>query len=324
MKRKMIVWMLVIGAVFLGAIGTVNFIVNEKVTPEVRAEAQATADRDYNEAIRHYEEYQKRCEASPTSEECVHQRYGGEPPQREWFQAEYHMPSTFEFRKDFGDMIAAWSWIIGILAFFIGASFIGAEWRTGAMMSLLTWRPKRGEVLSTKFGVLLGWLTVTSLVSLGLWTAANWVTAVYRGTTEKMTQGVWESFGLSGLRGLGMILAFAALGFGLAAIGRHVVLPLGLVLGTGVLSIISIPIMMSAQVPYAEKYFIPTHINAWLYKQVEVQDYTWQPGPLDDCSRGCEAPVSIISFGESGTFALALIVVIMGLAYWTMKRRDVA
>src|SRR5687767_13976522 len=99
------------------------------------------------------------------------------------------------------------------------------------MMNLLTWRPKRMQLLGTKLTALLGSVTAFSVITFGLWTAAMVGIASTHGTMERMTNGAWQSYGLTVLRGLGMILAFAALGFGLASIGRHIGLALGMALG---------------------------------------------------------------------------------------------
>ena len=234
LKRRMIVWTLVIFLGLLGTIGTIVFFTTQKVTPEVRAAAQADADRVYNEQMQFYQQMRARCEQSPGDEMCA--RGGIEEPQREWFQAEQFMPPTFNFRNDAEDFVVTWAILLAMFSFIIGASFVGAEWRSGAMMNLLTWRPQRLQVLGTKLMALLASLAAFSVVSFGLWTAAMVGIASAHGTMEKMTNGAWQSYGLTGLRGLGMILAFGAVGFGLASIGRHIGLALGMALGVIILA----------------------------------------------------------------------------------------
>jgi ABC-2 type transport system permease protein len=317
LKRRMIVWTLLLFLGLLTTIGTIVFFTTQKVTPEVRAAAQAQADRYYNESVEEYQRIRARCEQSPSDEMCQH----GTPaePQREWYQAENFMPSTFNFREDAQEFVIVWAILLAMFSFIIGASFVGAEWRSGAMMNLLTWRPKRLQVLGTKLVALLGSLTVFSVLSFGLWTAAMVGIASAHGTLERMTNGAWQSYGLTGLRGLGMILAFAAVGFGLASIGRHIGLALGLALGVIILGQFGLQsVLFMARVPYPELYLIPSHLQAWMEKRVEIQD------PFAVASSNEEPPVRILSFGDSGSIGLAVVAAVLAVAFYTMRKRDIA
>lgn len=318
LKRRMIVWTLIIFVGLLTTIGSIVFFTTEKVTPQVRAAAQAEADRYYNQAVQEYERMRTRCESSPSDEMC--QRGMIQEPQREWYQAEQFMPSTFNFRQDSDEFVMVWAILLAMFAFIIGASFIGAEWRSGAMMNLLTWRPKRLQVLSTKLLALLASVGTFAVVSFGLWTAAMVGIASAHGSMERMTNGAWQSYGLTGLRGLGMILAFAALGFGLASIGRHIGLALGVALGVIILGQFGLVIvLMMAQVHFPEMYLIPNHLEAWMDKRVEIQDPFYIPtGPMD------ESPVRILSFGDSGSIGLGVVALVLGVAFYTMRKRDIA
>ncbi|HEX6684321.1 MAG TPA: ABC transporter permease subunit [Candidatus Limnocylindrales bacterium] len=309
-KRRMNLWCLVIYLGILAAIGSVVFFTTEKVSPETRAAAQAEADRDYERMVAEYE----RCQDTPTSERCQ----GMPEPQREWFQAEGYMPPSFNFRADSDDFLILWAILLAMIGFIIGASFVGAEWRSGNMMNLLTWRPKRMQVLGTKLIVLLGWMTVIGVATFTLWTGVLYGIATAHGTTEGMTNGAWQSYGLTGLRGLGMIVGFAAIGFGLASIGRHIGLALGVALGVIILGQFGLTIVLfMAQVPYPEMYLIPTHMQAWMEKRVEVVDPFSNPA-LND------APIRILSWGDSGSIALGVVAVILAVAFYTMRRRDIA
>jgi len=317
LKRRMIVWTLVIFLGLLGTIGTIVFFTTQKVTPEVRAAAQADADRVYNEQMQFYQQMRARCEQSPGDEMCA--RGGIEEPQREWFQAEQFMPPTFNFRNDAEDFVVTWAILLAMFSFIIGASFVGAEWRSGAMMNLLTWRPQRLQVLGTKLMALLASLAAFSVVSFGLWTAAMVGIASAHGTMEKMTNGAWQSYGLTGLRGLGMILAFGAVGFGLASIGRHIGLALGMALGVIILGQFGLmAVLFMAQVPYPEMYLIPSHLQAWMEKRVEIYD------PFTVVAPNQEPPLRILSFGDSGSIGLAVVAVVLAVAFYTMRKRDIA
>jgi hypothetical protein len=57
------------------------------------------------------------------------------------------MPPQFDFKHQYGDILIIWAAIISMVGFVLGATFVGAEWSSGSMMNLLTWRPKRMNVL---------------------------------------------------------------------------------------------------------------------------------------------------------------------------------
>lgn len=323
MKRRLIRWSLVTGVVLLGIISALIFINNQKVSPETIAAAQAQAEASYQENLRGFEEYKKSCETRQNAPECEKIDEQAPPP-REAFRAEYFMPPTFDFRDSFGGTLMVWAAIIAVIAFVIGASFVGAEWSTGSMMSLLTWRPKRMTVLGTKLGVLLGWLTAIGVVTFGLWTAAMWLTGTFRGNTDRMTSGVWQSFGLTGLRGIGLILAAGAIGFGLAALGRHTGVALGVALGTVIVGQIGLAIVLGlAQVPFFQMYLIPTHLQAWMEKSITVGNPF---GGQVDCSGplGCIEPEKTITWQFTGSLTLAAIAAVLALAFWQMRRRDIS
>src|SRR6185312_10036559 len=111
------------------------------------------------------------------------------------------------------DMVTTLAAVLALVAFIVGASFVGAEWNSGGMMNLLLWRPRRLQVLSTKLGVLLTGATVLTVVLAAIWTAVFYAIASARGSTAKMTSGAWQSIGLMELRALALVLVAGAIGF---------------------------------------------------------------------------------------------------------------
>src|SRR5690606_7686101 len=125
------------------------------------------------------------------------------------------------FRTAFPEMNFLLAGLLALFAFVVGASFVGAEWRSGGMTNLLLWRPRRLEVFGAKLAALLGVVFGLTVLLSALWTGAFWLVATYRGITDTMTSGVWQSIGLAELRGLAMVLAAGTAGFALASLGRH-------------------------------------------------------------------------------------------------------
>ncbi|GIG01699.1 ABC transporter permease subunit [Catellatospora citrea] len=314
-KRRLTRWLVPIGILILTGIAAALFFVHSKPTAEARAAAEVQAEQAYQRELGYFEQYKAECEKHNNGQPC-------QGPGRENFPAESFMPPSFDFKQMFQPLLLIWASIIGMIAFVLGATFIGAEWASGSMMNLLTWRPKRMSVLGTKLAVLLGGITAIALTTLALWTAALWATGVYRGTTEGLTSGVWQSFGLSALRGLALILAFAVLGFGLASIGRHTGLALGVALGVVIVGQIGLRIVLElAGVKFADQYLVPMHIFAWMDKEAVLQDWS---GAVSCDQNGCNAPELVLTWQGSGSIALGVIVVVLALAFWQMRRRDIS
>lgn len=316
-KRRLTRWVVPIGILLLVTIATILFLFHSKPTAEARAKGEVAAEAMYQEQVRYYEQYKREC-----GERCPDDGWTG--PQRSDFRAEDYMPPSFDFKSQYGELFLVWAGIMAMIAFLLGASFVGAEWASGAMMNLLTWQPKRLKVLGTKLGVMLGSVTVVSLAALAIWTGILWAAGVYRGSTAGLTPGVWESFGLTALRGLGLILLFAAIGFGLASIGRHTGLALGAALAVVIVGQVGLTILFQMiDVPFWEQYLVPVHIFAVMNKEMKLVDWN-SPEMVCDAANNCTPPELIITWQDSGSIGLALAAVVLVIAFWQMRRRDIS
>jgi ABC-2 type transport system permease protein len=319
-KRRMTVWMLVIGVFILGAVATGFAFTHAKRSAAVIAAAEQRADQEYAAQKADWDSRIKSlclARAQDPDMEC-------RGPSREDYQAEWFMPAEFGFKSYFGEVLIIWAAIIAMIGFVLGATFVGADWSSGSMMNLLTWRPKRMQVLGTKLMVLMGWMTGIGVLTFLLWTGALWLVANLSGTTSGMTPGTWQSFGLYGLRGLGMILAFSALGFALASLGRHTAAALGVAIGVIVVGQIGLSIVLElANVQFAERFLVPVHMYAWLHKEVTLVDYSGRSVVCDE--NGCQGAAEfLISYQTTGLYALAVVALVTLAAFWSIKRRDVA
>lgn len=123
-----------------------------------------------------------------------------------------------------------------ILAWLLGASFIGAEWRSGSFGTLLTWEPRRFRVMIAKAIAAVVVSFVVVMVLQALLVGALFPSALYHGSTS-VTAGngptfpsasvFWRSFSYLGLRSGGLAAAAALAGFAIGAIGRNTAASLG-------------------------------------------------------------------------------------------------
>lgn len=127
-------------------------------------------------------------------------------------------------KSDWGDPGGVLSdftiWIL-LLGGVMGASAIGAEWKSGTITTLLTWEPRRTRVLVAKVlaaaAVAAGFSLLVHLLVFGAYAPA----ALLQGTTEGV-DGEW----LRGAMGLtirsALMTSFAStLGFSIGSLGRN-------------------------------------------------------------------------------------------------------
>ncbi len=189
------------------------------------------------------------------------------------------------------------------------------------MANLLLWRPKRITVLLTKLGALLSGVLATSLLLGGLWTGAFWLIAKYRGIPGKMTAGVWESLALSGARGIGLVLLLAAVAFGLASLGRHSAMALGVAVGAGVVGEVGLRIALEiAKVRFSGRYLPSTYVTAWFQKEWTLLDFR----TCEFAQGMCKPGEMIITWQQSGLLFAVGTVLVLGAAIWAIRRRDIA
>ncbi|GAA1880612.1 ABC transporter permease subunit [Asanoa iriomotensis] len=303
------------------------FTINSKpATAERRAAAEAQAQREFELATAQFEQMRTECEAAKARGETgLDDRYGpdcgaGYGPQQEWFSAQQYMDYEFNFRDEFQPSLAVLAGILAMVAFVVGASFVGAEWHTGGMMNLLLWRPRRVPVLLTKLGVLVGSMLGVTAVLGALWTVAFWAIGRFDGQLGVLTPGVWQSIGLTGLRGVTLVLLAATIGFCLASIGRHTAMALGVGIGAIVVSEIGLRIVFELlRVQFGDRYILSTYLVAWFEKSMTIIDYracNFVNGP-------CTPPEYVVTWQQSSVLLGAVLVLGVFGAVWSMRRRDV-
>ncbi|MEV1285928.1 ABC transporter permease subunit [Micromonospora sp. NPDC049679] len=327
LKRRFVRYMALVGLLVLVAVAVGTFVTNHKIGPAQVAAAERRAEQEYQQSVQWATQEKQQCEKDKAAGRTDDKRYPPDcaemmPPPREAFEARWFLPSTFDFREQFEPMITAWAAILALVAFAVGASFIGAEWNSGGMMNLLLWRPQRLKVLLTKLGALLTGLLALAVVSGGLWAAAFWAIGNLRGTTAKTTAGVWESFALTGLRGIAVVVVAGIVGFALASLGRHTALALGGALGIMVVGQFGLGIVLRmAGVKFVEAWLLPTYLLAWMQKKVILED--WESCQAS-FSGECKPQTMEVVWQDGGTLLAVAVVLTLGAAMWMMRRRDVA
>jgi hypothetical protein len=325
-KRRFTRWMLLFVLLAMGAIVAGTAYTTTKIGPAERAAAEAQAVRTAEEWRIQADQERVACQAAkdsgvgtdrfPPDFDCSQIR-GPAPGE---VDPAWYLPNQFSLKDDFESLIIAAAALLALFGFVVGASYVGAEWSSGGMMNLLVWRPRRLPVLFTKLATALGGVLAISVVLGAAWTGAFWLIARYRGDTSGLTPGTWESFGLTGARGLGIVLALTAIGFCLASFGRHTAMALGAAIGVAVIGEIGLRIALGmAGVPFADRYMLSTYGLAWFLKSWELEDWRvceWSVGQ-------CEPTALLITWQDSAiVFGTALAISLVA-AFWSIRRRDI-
>lgn len=107
-----------------------------------------------------------------------------------------------------------------VLAYLLGATYVGAEWSTRSMVALLFWEPRRARVMAAKLTTLAVATALLAVLAEGTWLIAARVLAATRGTTTG-PEGVWGELFASAGRGVLFVVLIGLLGFGLANLVRN-------------------------------------------------------------------------------------------------------
>ena len=324
-KRRFARWLVIGSLLILAAIAVGIFATNQKTGADQIASAKTQAAAEFQRAVEQTTQDKTACQAAqgtPAASQWPASCDDLYTPTADQYDYRGYLPSTFDFKDSFPDMVTALAAIFALMAFVIGASFVGAEWSSGGMMNLLLWRPQRLKVLSAKLSALLIAITGLTAATLLVWTGFFWMTGKLRGVTEGMTSGAWQSLALTEVRALVLVLAATALGFGLASLGRHTAVALGAAIGTVIVFQFGLVTVLSlAKVKFAEAYLVPIWVQAWMDKSVKLEDYN----SCDFSStQGCQPPTLELTWQMAGGILAVVIVLVVGAAMWTIRSRDVA
>ncbi len=234
-------------------------------------------------------------------------------------------PHQLVFRTDTADTLMVVGFLLALLGFAVGASFVGAEWSSGGMMNLLLWRPRRVPVLLGKLGTLLAGMLGTGIVLSVAWVAAVYGIARVRGDASRITGGLLTSLALADTRALALMLVAAALGFGIASLGRNTATALGLAVGYVIVLEIGTRIVLHlAAVSRPERFFLSNYMLAWLAKSQEYfDDSACRRAAAAGVAVNCEPTRWMLHMNQSAVLGGVLVAVVLVWALVSFRRRDI-
>ena len=195
--------------------------VDSAVSPPSAAEVaanQAQYERDLKEWEEHHEEWEQQCvDAGQPKEQCA-----GVAPTKENYGLE---AVPFEEIAPIGLLLAIY--LTGLAMFLVAASFIGAEFTTGAIANWHSFVPRRVPVFASKLITVATFaLLVSALASAFVLGMTALLTSVHGGEVS----GLDARLSMAG-RGMAVGGALAVVGYCVGLITRHTAAALGVLLG---------------------------------------------------------------------------------------------
>jgi len=264
------------------------------------------AEREVQLTQARLEQFRQECEQRRVSRTFCDGYLEREP------RVEDYLFGVFVFSHEITDLLYFMIAFLALFAFLVAASFVGAELTSGGMTNLLLWRPQRATVLGTKLATVLAAVLAVSVVASVLYTAAFYAIAQATGVPGAVDAEFWGDLAVTVLRGIGLVLYAAAIGFGAATLGRHTAAALGLVATYTIVWEIGARIVFEVvETARPEQYMLSSYIAAWMDGELSFPERY-----LND-----EYTLTWVHAGAVFAITLALIV---GAAFATFRQRDLA
>lgn len=233
-----------------------------------------------------------------------------------------YLHHVFIFSEDANGLLVILMIFAIMIAFLVGASYVGAEITSGAMTNLLLWHPRRVATLGIKLAALLAGVAALSVVSAGLYLGALRLVAAVNGHPGWQEPEAWGALGLTFLRLLVLALLAGALGFALATLGRHTAAALGIAMGYLILWEAGgrLALLISRTVN-PDRWMLSTWVFAWGTGGRRGTDYTRS---CDSAGENCAWAVDVITAPTALLVLLAVVGAALAAAFASFRRRDLA
>jgi hypothetical protein len=201
-----------------------------------------------------------------------------------------------------------------VLAFLIGATWIGAEWSSRSLVALLFWETRRVRVFGAKIAVLLGAAALLGVVMQAGWLAMASILRAAVGNGADLPDRFWgDLLAMQGRCVLLTVLAALA-GFGLANLVRNT----GAALGVGFVYFAVVETAVRALRPGWVPYLVTSNVGALLSRGgFDI--------PIFDGSFTVDGQPRIVHVSslQGGLVLAVVLALVVGVGVVLFARRDV-
>lgn len=228
-----------------------------------------------------------------------------------------YLAGVFVFEREIEPLSYFLIAFLVLFGFLVGASAIGVELTSDGMTNLLLWRPQRVTVLATKLGTVLGTTLAVSMVATAGYVSVFLLVAETTGLPGRLDDDFWGDLSLMLGRGMVLVLLTTAIGFAIAALGRHTAAALGVAAAYGVIWEAGARLVMEiGEVTRSEIWMLSTHIGAFIRGRLEIWD-------VSGCSGFACAPGYTLTSSKSFLVLLVVAAGCVAAAFAAFRRRDV-
>ena len=198
-----------------------------------------------------------------------------------------------------------------LVAFLIGATWIGAEWSSRSLVALLFWEPRRFRVFGAKIAVLLGASALLGAAAQAGWLVMASTLRATVGVDAPLPEGFWSE--LLGVQARGVLLTVLAglAGFGLANLVRNT----GAALGVGFVYFAIVENVVHGFLPTWAPWLLTRNAAALLEPGgIDIPvSYDWNGMPRE----------VFVSNLQAGLWLTAVLAMVVGAGVVLFARRDV-
>jgi ABC-2 type transport system permease protein len=219
----------------------------------------------------------------------------------------------FVYARSMPDATRAVGMALFMLAFIVGASFVGAEFGSGTITTLLTWEPRRGLVLAAKVVACVVVVSVAAVLALAFLDLVLLPVAAIRGSTEGVG-GLWDGLAVTWARAAGLTAFGSALAMGIAFFTRNTAATLAI--GFGYNAIVD-PLLSVLWEGRFRTWLFAHNLPRMMGFPVEAS--AREP----DIGGGLQQTVMTTSIGRPALLFTIYAVAVLAIAYAAFRARDV-
>jgi hypothetical protein len=199
-----------------------------------------------------------------------------------------------------------------MLAFLIGATFVGAEWSSRSMVALLFWEPRRLKVMGVKLAVTAAAAALLGVLTQAVWWGTAEIIARTRGNRDNLPADFWSDLWGQQGRAVLFVVLIALLGFGIANLVRHT----AAALGAALVYFVIIENLVRGFFPQRQKWLLVENVSGLLSRDGH-RIFLYENDPFGDGVR-----TQLISNVHGGLVVGILTAVIVVTGVVLFKRRD--
>lgn len=234
-------------------------------------------------------------------------------PRREMFG-----PTPATFLGLLPEAARSTAYTLSFLAFVVGASFVAAEFATGSMGTWLTFEPRRLPVAASKLAAVgLGLLVAVTLL-FAVTAAGVWLVCVLNATGAPGPGTPVSSVVWLVLRGVVMATAAGIGGAALALIARGTGAVIAIVVGYA----IGVEGVIASRWQNLQPWLVRLNVRGWL--EGSATYYIQSCGTDQQGQYSCTGVKHILTLGHATAYLGVLGALVLVLALWTFRRRDLS